>query len=76
MLLVIADRTAPTGDLADGRDYVGAWIEEHPTSRESTKEPYRGLLRTCITRFLAGRGGDVATPRFDAGVTSRRAPHS
>ncbi len=29
--------------------YVARWIEEHPTARESTKELYRGLLRTCIT---------------------------
>jgi Site-specific recombinase XerC len=32
--------------------YVALWIEEHPTARESTKELYRGLLRTCITPTL------------------------
>lgn len=32
--------------------YVTRWIEEHPTARESTKELYRGLLRTCITPTL------------------------
>jgi hypothetical protein len=32
--------------------YVAQWIEEHPTARESTKELYRGLLRTCITPTL------------------------
>jgi len=36
--------------------YVEQWIEEHPTARDSTKELYRGLLRTCITPTL-GRTG-------------------
>jgi len=36
--------------------YVSAWIEEHPTARESTRELYRGLLRTCIAPTL-GRTG-------------------
>jgi hypothetical protein len=36
--------------------YVAAWIEEYSEARESTKELYRGLLRTCITPFL-GRTG-------------------
>ena len=32
--------------------YVARWIEEHPTARDSTKELYRGLLRTCIAPTL------------------------
>ena len=32
--------------------YVARWIEEHPTARESTKELYRGLMRTCIAPTL------------------------
>jgi integrase len=36
--------------------YLARWIEEHPTARESTKELYRGLLRTCIAPTL-GRAG-------------------
>jgi integrase len=32
--------------------YVAEWIEQHPTARASTKELYRGLLRTCITPTL------------------------
>ena len=40
--------------------YVGEWIEQHPTARESTKELYRGLLRTCIAPGL----GPVAVSRL------------
>jgi integrase len=29
-------------------EYVGRWIEQHPSAKESTKELYRGLLRGCI----------------------------
>jgi integrase len=29
-------------------EYVGRWIAQHPTAKDSTKELYRGLLRTCI----------------------------
>lgn len=32
--------------------YVGEWIEQHLTAGESTKELYRGLLRTCIAPTL------------------------
>ncbi|MEP6665272.1 MAG: site-specific integrase [Nocardioidaceae bacterium] len=32
--------------------FVEQWIAEHPSARESTKELYRGLLRTCITPTL------------------------
>ncbi len=42
--------------------YVGAWIEEHPTARESTKELYRGLLRTCITPFLGRAAVGMLSP--------------
>jgi integrase len=40
--------------------YVEGWIEEHPTARASSKELYRGLLRTCITPGL----GRVAVSRL------------
>jgi len=33
-------------------EYVGRWITEHPTARNSTKELYAGLLRTCIVPGL------------------------
>ena len=42
--------------------YVGKWIEEHPTARESTKELYRGLLRTCITPTLGHAAVSRLTP--------------
>lgn len=42
--------------------YVGAWIEEHPTARESTKELYRGLLRTCIIPFLGRAAVGMLSP--------------
>ncbi len=29
-------------------EYVGTWIEEHPQAKDSTKDLYRSLLRTCI----------------------------
>jgi len=32
--------------------YVARWIDEHPTARDSTKELYRGLLRTCVSPTL------------------------
>jgi len=42
--------------------YVERWIEEHPTARESTKELYRGLLRTCITPTLGRASVSGLTP--------------
>jgi integrase len=42
--------------------YVARWIEEHPTARESTKELYRGLLRTCITPTLGRSSVSGLTP--------------
>lgn len=42
--------------------YVARWIEEHPTARESTKELYRGLLRTCITPTLGRSAVPGLTP--------------
>jgi integrase len=35
------------------RDYLARWIAQHPTAKDSTKELYRGLLRTCIDPGLA-----------------------
>ncbi len=40
--------------------YVGEWIEQHPTARNSTKELYGGLLRTCLVPGL----GPVAVSRL------------
>jgi hypothetical protein len=40
--------------------YVGEWIEQHPTARDSTKELYRGLPRTCRAPGL----GPVAVSRL------------
>jgi len=42
--------------------FVEQWIEEHPTARESTKELYRGLLRTCITPTLGKTGVSSLSP--------------
>lgn len=42
--------------------YVAGWIEEHPTARESTKELYRGLLRTCIAPTLGRSSVSGLTP--------------
>ena len=42
--------------------YVARWIEEHPTARQSTKELYRGLLRTCITPTLGRASVAGLTP--------------
>jgi integrase len=42
--------------------YVAGWIEEHPTARESTKELYRGLLRTCVTPTLGRTAVSRLTP--------------
>jgi len=47
--------------------YIAAWVEEHPSARESTKELYRGLLRTCITPSL----GSVAVSRVTPAVVRR-----
>ncbi len=47
--------------------YVERWIAEHPTARESTKELYRGLLRTCITPTL----GRVAVSSLTAASMRR-----
>jgi len=47
--------------------YVGEWIEQHPTARESTKELYRGLLRTCIAPTL----GRAAVSRLTAAAVRR-----
>ena len=33
-------------------EYVARWITEHPSAKSSTKEMYRGLLRTCIEPTL------------------------
>jgi integrase len=33
-------------------EYVARWITEHPSAKSSTKEMYRGLLRTCIDPTL------------------------
>jgi hypothetical protein len=29
-------------------EYLARWIDQHPKAKDSTKELYRGLLRTCI----------------------------
>ena len=42
--------------------FVEQWIEEHPTARDSTKELYRGLLRTCITPTLGKTGVSSLSP--------------
>lgn len=42
--------------------FVEQWIQEHPTARESTKELYRGLLRTCITPTLGKTGVSSLSP--------------
>ncbi|MBA2770370.1 MAG: hypothetical protein H0U35_14830, partial [Sporichthyaceae bacterium] len=42
--------------------YVAAWIEEHPTARDSTKELYGGLLRTCIAPTLGRTGVGSVSP--------------
>lgn len=47
--------------------YVTRWITEHPSARESTKELYRGLLRTCIAPML----GQVAVSRVTPAVVRR-----
>jgi len=41
-----SDSSGP-GSMTVG-EYVGCWIEQHPTAKDSTKELYRGLLRRCI----------------------------
>ena len=38
------------------------WIEQHPTARESIKQLYRGLLRTCITPTLGKSAGTGLSP--------------
>ena len=47
--------------------YVGEWIEQHPTARASTKELYRGLLRTCLAPTL----GRAAVSRLTAAAVRR-----
>jgi integrase len=42
--------------------YVSRWIEEHPNARDSTKELYRGLLRTCIAPTLGRASVSGLTP--------------
>ena len=47
--------------------YVGQRIEQHPTARASTKELYRGLLRTCLAPTL----GRAAVSRLTAAAVRR-----
>jgi integrase len=47
--------------------YLAEWIEQHPTARASTKELYRGLLRTCIAPGL----GSAAVSRLTAAAVRR-----
>jgi integrase len=37
-------------------EYLARWIAQHPTAKDSTKELYRGLLRSCIVPELGTVG--------------------